>query len=73
VLIEPTTNAPEAIGIDKSQWSDDPESLVDWGAWIRIVAESGARIIELYDSWGKKEKADYWRARLYPPEAETRP
>jgi tetratricopeptide (TPR) repeat protein len=28
------------------------------------LAEAGARIIQLYDAWGKKEKADEWRKRL---------
>ncbi len=29
-----------------------------------IVAEAGSRIVELYDRWGKKAKADEWRKRL---------
>ena len=30
----------------------------------RLVAEAGARIVALYDSWGKQDKADQWRKRL---------
>jgi len=28
------------------------------------LAETGASIVELYDAWGKKDKADEWRKRL---------
>ena len=28
------------------------------------LAEAGARLIVLYDAWGKKDKADEWRKRL---------
>jgi hypothetical protein len=37
VLIEPTTAPHEKIGIDESEWRDDPESLADWEAWIKTV------------------------------------
>ncbi len=37
VLIEPTTASLENIGIDKSDWRDDPESLADWEAWIKTI------------------------------------
>ena len=36
VLIEPTTTS-RVIGIDESQWSDDPDSLADWDAWIKTI------------------------------------
>ena len=32
-----------------------------------IVAEAGSRIVELYDRWGNKVKADEWRKRLALP------
>ncbi len=35
VVIEPTTAPLEKIGIDESQWRNDPESLADWEAWLR--------------------------------------
>ncbi len=37
VLIEPTMAPLERIGIDESEWSDDPESLKDWEAWIKTI------------------------------------
>jgi hypothetical protein len=37
VLIEPTTAPPQKIGIDESEWRDDPESLADWEAWIKTI------------------------------------
>ncbi len=30
----------------------------------RFLAERGSRIIDLYEAWGKKDKAEEWRARL---------
>src|SRR5271157_367200 len=37
VLIEPTMASLEKIGIDESEWRDDPESLADWEAWIKTI------------------------------------
>ncbi len=37
VLIEPTMAPLEKIGIDESEWRDDPESLADWEAWIKTI------------------------------------
>jgi hypothetical protein len=36
VLIE---RAPASllIGIDESQWSDDPASVADWDSWIKTI------------------------------------
>ena len=28
------------------------------------LAEAGSRLIVLYDTWGKKDKADEWRKRI---------
>ncbi len=37
VVIEPTTAPIEKIGIDESQWRNDPESLADWEAWLKTI------------------------------------
>ena len=37
VLIEPTQGGAQAIGIDETQWRNDPESLADWDGWIRTI------------------------------------
>ena len=37
VLIEPMNSQCEKIGIDESEWSDDPTSLADWEAWIQTI------------------------------------
>jgi hypothetical protein len=37
VLIEPMNRRWEKIGIDESDWSDDPASLADWEAWIQTI------------------------------------
>jgi hypothetical protein len=35
VLVEPAETRSEKIGIDESEWLDDPASLADWEAWIK--------------------------------------
>lgn len=37
VLIEPAAPATERIGIDESDWRDDPVALADWEAWIQTI------------------------------------
>ncbi len=37
VLIEPTIAPHAKIGIDESEWRDDPESHADWDAWIKTI------------------------------------
>jgi hypothetical protein len=54
VLIEPTTAPPERIGIDESEWRDDPDSLAAWEAWIQTIeplefAPEAARRIAEFD------------------------
>ncbi len=34
---------------------------------------AGARVIQLYAAWGKKEKAEEWRQRLAPAADTNRP
>jgi hypothetical protein len=52
VLIEPAEIPAEKIGLDESQWRDDPASLADWEAWIQTIEpleftpEEAARIAE---------------------------
>jgi hypothetical protein len=52
VLIEPAASPAERMGIDESEWRDDPASLADWEAWIRTIEpleytpEEAARMAE---------------------------
>jgi eukaryotic-like serine/threonine-protein kinase len=39
----------------------------------KVLSEAGARIIQLYEAWGKKDKADEWRKRLAPGASTTEP
>jgi hypothetical protein len=39
----------------------------------KYLAEAGARIVPLYEAWGKNEKAEEWRNRLAPAADSTRP
>ena len=37
VLVEVTPLRTGRIGIDESQWRDDPEALADWNSWIKRI------------------------------------
>jgi hypothetical protein len=37
VVIEPLPAAAEKIGLDESEWRDDPAALADWKAWINTI------------------------------------
>jgi hypothetical protein len=37
VIIEVTPVQPDKIGIDESEWRDDPETLADWEAWLKTL------------------------------------
>ena len=36
-------------------------------AFKKFVPEAAARIVQLYEAWGKPEKAAEWRAKLQLP------
>jgi hypothetical protein len=52
VLVELTPINPTKVGIDESEWRDDPASLADWEAWIKTIEpleyspEEAARMAE---------------------------
>ncbi len=37
VVIEPLPSGAEKIGLNESEWRDDPAALADWDAWIKTV------------------------------------
>ena len=37
VLVKVTPIPNEKIGIDESEWRDDPEALADWEAWLKTI------------------------------------
>lgn len=37
VLVEVTPITRKKIGIDESEWRDDPEALADWDAWLKTL------------------------------------
>ena len=36
LLVEPVP-ASEKIGMDESEWKDDPQSIADWIAWVDTI------------------------------------
>jgi hypothetical protein len=37
VIVEPIPAPSQKVGIDESDWRDDPEGLADWSAWIETI------------------------------------
>ncbi len=37
VIIEPVSTSRAKIGLDESEWRDDPVALADWEAWIKTI------------------------------------
>jgi hypothetical protein len=37
VVVEPLPVTAVKIGLDESEWRDDPASLADWDAWIPTI------------------------------------
>ena len=37
VVVEPLSASASKIGLDESQWRDDPASRADWDEWIRTI------------------------------------
>jgi hypothetical protein len=37
VLVDVMPLAPRKIGIDESEWRDDPAALADWETWIKTI------------------------------------
>ena len=43
------------------------------GLRSQLTTDALNLLVELYDGWGKPEKAAEWRARLTPPRTTPRP
>jgi hypothetical protein len=37
VIVEPVPAGGERIGLDESEWRNDPAALADWEAWIQTI------------------------------------
>ena len=37
VIVAPVPSSPDKIGLDESEWRDDPAALADWDAWIKTI------------------------------------
>jgi hypothetical protein len=37
VLVDVTPLAPGKIGVDESEWRDDPGALAEWEAWMKTI------------------------------------
>lgn len=53
LLVEPVS-AGEKVGMDESDWKDDPQSIADWIAWVDTIEPM---------AWGVGEREEYERYR----------
>jgi hypothetical protein len=37
LVVEPVGTNGEKVGVDESEWRDDPAALADWDSWLRTV------------------------------------
>jgi hypothetical protein len=37
VLVDVMPLSPEKVGLDESEWRDDPAALADWEAWMKTL------------------------------------
>jgi hypothetical protein len=37
VLVDVTPVSSEKVGIDESEWRNDPDALADWDRWLRTI------------------------------------
>jgi hypothetical protein len=37
LVVEPLPVVADKVGLDESEWRDDPASRADWDAWIRTI------------------------------------
>jgi hypothetical protein len=37
LLVEPVATGVEKLGLDESEWRDDPQTLADWKAWLQTI------------------------------------
>jgi hypothetical protein len=53
LLVEPVSSS-ERIGMDESEWRDDPESIADWIAWVDTIQP-------MIWAEGEREKYEHYR------------
>lgn len=49
VAVDVTPLSAEKIGIDESEWRDDPEALADWDAWLKTIEPIEWRPLDQFD------------------------
>jgi hypothetical protein len=49
VVVDVMPLPAEKIGIDESEWRDDPEALADWDAWLKTIEPIERRPLDEFD------------------------
>jgi hypothetical protein len=37
LVVEPVGTGEDKVGLDETEWRDDPEARADWDAWLRTI------------------------------------
>ncbi len=49
VIVDVAPLPAEKIGIDESEWRDDPEAIADWEAWLKTTEPIEWRPLDQFD------------------------
>ena len=55
----------EKIGLDESQWGDDPEALADWTAWLETIEPIPFSEPDAFDELFRRHNVEALRKQMF--------
>jgi hypothetical protein len=55
----------ETIGLDESQWRDDPEALADWAAWLETIGPIPFAEPDAFDEQFRRYNVEAVRKQMF--------
>ena len=59
------TPAGGKIGLDESEWSDDPEALADWGTWLDTIEPVEFAADEAFEEEFRRSNVEAVRRQMF--------
>lgn len=59
----------EKVGLDESQWRDDPEALADWAAWLETIEPIPFNPPDAFDERFRLANIEAVRKQIFGEEA----
>lgn len=63
-VVVDVTPLSDKIGIDESEWRDDPEALADWDAWLKTIEPIEWRTPDKFDDDFRRFNLDAVRKQM---------